>query len=185
MVVSVWLLLATVMGLSIYASYHVLSSARDENSRLRVELATQQQRLAELQQQAKAHQADPKLQQQLAEQELRIKNERDVLRVLNSKTPNNGAGYAQLMRDLASYHNQSIWLSEVVYTAKTVTLQGTATRPDAITQWLANLNQSAYFSGMEFKNLNISSGPNERTSNFSVSSVAAVQDTEITTDEEE
>ena len=82
--------------------------------------------------------------------------------------------YSRIMIDLARYHESSIWLTELIFAGKKITLKGHTFQSSQLPIWLNNLKQSPYFTGKEFSVLEFNEkedGINE----FNVSSELVVK----------
>lgn len=171
-VASVWLLLVVFVGLLFWVGKSRLDASQDQLWSLQTQLTEQRELTEQLKQKSLQHVEDPQLRRAIAQQSLTIKHQRTILKALQQHKGTKNSGYAQLMADLANFHSSSIWLTGVTYRADTIVLSGATMQPEKITQWLARLSRSTYFSGTEFSNLNIVSDDGESFSRFTVATSA-------------
>jgi len=108
----------------------------------------------------------------LIEQEIAHKQQIfSYLKVVNELS---GTDYSRIMIDLARHHEPSIWLTELIFAGKKITLKGQTSESSQLPIWLSNLKQSPYFAGKEFSVLEFNKkedGINE----FNVSSELVVK----------
>ncbi len=103
-----------------------------------------------LNEQLQKHRDVAELELQLSKQQQRVKNRLELIDYLQSGGTNQVANYSDFMSDLARYHNEHLWLTDISVAAQHLQLQGQTLQPSVIASWLNGLKQSRYFSGKEF-----------------------------------
>ncbi|MEO2267804.1 PilN domain-containing protein [Pseudoalteromonas sp. YIC-656] len=103
-----------------------------------------------LNEQLQKHRDVAALEEQLRKQQQRVKNRVELIEYLNTGGTNQVANYSEFMTDLARYHNEHLWLTDISVASQHLQLQGQTLQPSVIATWLNGLKQSRYFSGKEF-----------------------------------
>lgn len=82
------------------------------------------------------------------QRELNIKT--TILTELATRETQKSNGFSALMTDLASHHQPSLWLTNILLDERNLYLEGTATDSEALPRWVNKLSQADYFNGKEF-----------------------------------
>ena len=69
---------------------------------------------------------------------------------ISSRSEADAVYFANVMTDLARFHDNRIWLTEFKINPDNVTLAGMAENASVLPHWLDNLKQSDFFSGQSF-----------------------------------
>ena len=86
-----------------------------------------------------------------------ILHKQQVFDYLENTSMHTKTDYADVMRDLAAYHEPQIWLDQIKFEGQKVILKGRTQQAKFLPIWLANLKQSSFFKGKEFSVLELSS----------------------------
>ena len=86
-----------------------------------------------------------------------ILHKQQVFDYLENTSMHTKTDYADVMRDLAAYHEPQIWLDQIKFEGQKVMLKGRTQQAKFLPIWLANLKQSSFFKGKEFSVLELSS----------------------------
>ncbi|KTF16469.1 mannose-sensitive agglutinin biogenesis protein MshI [Pseudoalteromonas sp. H103] len=97
-----------------------------------------------------------------------ILHKKQIFSYLEQSSDQSTADYAQVMEDLAKYHEPNIWLTHIKFAGQKVTFEGQATQSKFLPIWFNNLKQSPFFVGKEFSVLELST--QDGVSVFSVAS---------------
>ena len=97
-----------------------------------------------------------------------ILHKKQIFSYLEQSSDQSTADYAQVMEDLAKYHEPNIWLTHIKFAGQKVTFEGQATQSKFLPIWFNNLKQSPFFIGKEFSVLELST--QDGVSVFSVAS---------------
>ncbi len=97
-----------------------------------------------------------------------ILHKQQIFDYLDQSSVQSTADYAQVMEDLAKYHEPNIWLTHINFSGRKVTFEGQATQSKFLPIWLNNLKQSSFFIGKEFSVLELST--QDGVSVFSIAS---------------
>lgn len=79
-----------------------------------------------------------------------IEQKQHLLDLMLDKNQKAQFDYASVMRDLARYSNEQVWLSEFYFSGYDITLSGFANHGSALPVWLSDLEQSTYFNNKAF-----------------------------------
>ncbi|MGB1290655.1 MAG: PilN domain-containing protein [Pseudoalteromonas sp.] len=123
------------------------------------QLSVVKQRLAD--KQNKSHLID-----ELKVLQQEILHKQQVFDYLENTSMHTKTDYADVMRDLAAYHEPQIWLSQIKFDGQKIILKGRAQQAKSLPIWLTNLRQSSFFNGKEFSVVELSSS--EGVSEFNV-----------------
>lgn len=82
--------------------------------------------------------------------EQEIAHKQQVFSYLTKASELTSTDYAQVMKDLAQFHQPSVWLTEFSLQGAKVTIKGQTLHSDQLPIWLSSLKQSRYFSGKAF-----------------------------------
>ncbi len=85
-----------------------------------------------------------------------VLHKRQIFTYLELSTDQSTTDYAQVMQDLAKYHEPNIWLTHIKFAGKSVTLQGQVSQSKFLPIWFSNLKQSSFFIDKEFSVLELS-----------------------------
>ena len=85
-----------------------------------------------------------------------VLHKQQIFTYLELSTDQSTTDYAQVMQDLAKYHEPNIWLTHIKFAGKSVTLQGQTSQSKFLPIWFSNLKQSSFFIDKEFSVLELS-----------------------------
>lgn len=85
-----------------------------------------------------------------------VLHKQQIFTYLELSTDQSATDYAQVMQDLAKYHEPNIWLIHIKFAGKSVTLQGQVSQSKFLPIWFSNLKQSSFFIDKEFSVLELS-----------------------------
>ncbi|QCU76022.1 PilN domain-containing protein [Pseudoalteromonas sp. LC2018020214] len=85
-----------------------------------------------------------------------VLHKQQIFTYLELSTDQSATDYAQVMQDLAKYHEPNIWLTHIKFAGKSVTLQGQVSQSKFLPIWFSNLKQSSFFIDKEFSVLELS-----------------------------
>ena len=114
-------------------------------------VAEQQNTLSELQAALAQKQDKSVLAQQLAQIQAEINHKQLVMDFIS--THDQTILYAQVMEDLARFHDPKIWLTGFKFNAKNILLEGQTDAPSQVPHWLDGLKASYYFSGKQLSEI--------------------------------
>ncbi|MGB2707696.1 PilN domain-containing protein [Pseudoalteromonas nigrifaciens] len=84
-----------------------------------------------------------------------IQHKQQVFSYLAQTSAQSKTDYAEVMRDLAQYHESNIWLTEIQFIGQKVTLHGQTLQSKYLPIWFSNLKQSTFFADKEFSVLEL------------------------------
>ena len=123
------------------------------------QLSVVKQRLAD--KQNKSHLID-----ELKVLQQEILHKQQVFDYLENTSMHTKTDYADVMHDLAAYHEPQIWLDQIKFDGQKIILKGRAQQAKFLPIWLTNLKQSSFFNGKELSVVELSSS--EGVSEFNV-----------------
>ncbi|WP_231616499.1 PilN domain-containing protein [Pseudoalteromonas sp. SWN29] len=85
-----------------------------------------------------------------------VLHKQQIFSYLEQSSDQSATDYAQVMQDLAKYHEPSIWLTHIKFVGQSVTLQGQTSQSKFLPMWFNNLKQSSFFIDKEFSVLELS-----------------------------
>jgi len=85
-----------------------------------------------------------------------ILHKQQIFSYLEQSSDQSATDYAQVMHDLAKYHEPNIWLTHIKFVGQSVTLQGQTSQSKFLPIWFDNLKQSPFFIDKEFSVLELS-----------------------------
>lgn len=140
------ILILVVIGFSIY------EGSQDKTlDSLRAKIASKQDVVSTLTAQLAAKRDTAPLEQRLADIEEELSNKQALVRYLNQgELSFDATRYGQLMDDLATYHNDELWLTHITVTNNDISLSGETLTPSAIPNWLKSLQRASFFKGKTF-----------------------------------
>lgn len=148
-------------------SKQLLSQSQAYLKQTQQQLSVIKQRLAE--KQNKTHLVD---ELQTLQQE--ILHKQQVFDYLANTSTQTNTDYADIMHDLAAFHEPNIWLNQIKFDGQKVTFKGHTQQSKFLPIWLSNLKQSSFFRGKEFSVLEIST--TEGVSEFSVATELSISE---------
>ncbi|MGL5498964.1 MAG: PilN domain-containing protein, partial [Aeromonas sobria] len=117
------------------------------------------------------HQADPRLQQQLTNQQDELTAKQGLMRQLGSLTLQKSHGYASLMADLSRIRNSNLSLQRIEINEGRINLSGFAGRSQDVPAWVNRFKQTPSLVGKEFGELTLSRDKEGRLT-FQLSGIA-------------
>lgn len=148
------LLMMGVALMGIVLAYWLLTTALDASQQQVSDSLAKvqtQRALVETLSQAKQNQKqDPALLTKIALEQQSLSMKQSILLKLDKRETLRQNGFSGLMQDLANYHQQGLWLTQVTLDERHIALQGTANQSTALPQWIEKLSQAPYFVGREF-----------------------------------
>jgi len=140
------ILILVVIGFSIY------EGSQDKTLvSLRTKISSKQDVVSTLTAQLAAKRDTAPLEQRLADIEEELSNKQALVRYLNQgELSFDATRYGQLMDDLATYHNDELWLTHITVTNNDISLSGETLAPSAIPNWLKSLQRASFFKGKTF-----------------------------------
>ncbi|ATL94056.1 MSHA biogenesis protein MshI [Aeromonas sp. CU5] len=117
------------------------------------------------------HQADPRLQQQLTNQQDELTAKQGLMRQLGSLTLQKSQGYASLMADLSRIRNSNLSLQRIEINEGRINLSGFAGRSQDVPAWVNRFKQTPSLVGKEFGELTLSRDKEGRLT-FQLSGIA-------------
>lgn len=85
-----------------------------------------------------------------------VLHKQQIFSYLEESSDQSATDYAQVMHDLAKYHEPNIWLTHIKFVGQSVTLQGQTSQSKFLPIWFDNLKQSPFFIDKEFSVLELS-----------------------------
>jgi len=85
-----------------------------------------------------------------------VLHKQQIFSYLEQSSDQSATDYAQVMQDLAKYHEPSIWLTHIKFVGQSVTLQGQTSQSKSLPIWFDNLKLSSFFINKEFSVLELS-----------------------------
>lgn len=85
-----------------------------------------------------------------------VLHKQQIFSYLEQSSDQSATDYAQVMHDLAKYHEPNIWLTHIKFVGQSVTLQGQTSQSKFLPMWFNNLKQSLFFIDKEFSVLELS-----------------------------
>ncbi|WP_231614073.1 PilN domain-containing protein [Pseudoalteromonas sp. NZS71_1] len=85
-----------------------------------------------------------------------VLHKQQIFSYLEQSSDQSATDYAQVMHDLAKYHEPNIWLTHIKFIGQSVTLQGQTSQSKFLPIWFDNLKQSPFFIDKEFSVLELS-----------------------------
>ncbi|MBH0078101.1 mannose-sensitive agglutinin biogenesis protein MshI [Pseudoalteromonas arctica] len=85
-----------------------------------------------------------------------VLHKQQIFSYLEQSSDQSATDYAQVMHDLAKYHEPKIWLTHIKFVGQSVTLQGQTSQSKFLPIWFDNLKQSPFFIDKEFSVLELS-----------------------------
>ena len=85
-----------------------------------------------------------------------VLHKQQIFSYLEQSSDQSATDYAQVMHDLAKYHEPNIWLTHIKFVGQSVTLQGQTSQSKFLPIWFDNLKQSPFFIDREFSVLELS-----------------------------
>ncbi|WP_231615109.1 PilN domain-containing protein [Pseudoalteromonas sp. SWN166] len=85
-----------------------------------------------------------------------VLHKQQIFSYLEQSSNQSATDYAQVMQDLAKYHEPNIWLTHIKFVGQSVTLQGQVSQSKFLPMWFNNLKQSPFFIDKEFSVLELS-----------------------------
>ncbi len=85
-----------------------------------------------------------------------VLHKQQIFSYLEQSSEQSATDYAQVMHDLAKYHEPNIWLTHIKFVGQSVTLQGQTSQSKFLPIWFDNLKQSPFFIDKEFSVLELS-----------------------------
>ena len=110
----------------------------------------QQTSLGQLQVQLEQKQNKSKFAQDLKIIESEIAHKRLMFDFISARSKADAVYFANVMTDLARFHDNRIWLTEFKISHGNIKLAGVAQNASALPHWLDGLKQSDFFSGQSF-----------------------------------
>ncbi|HEH9425182.1 TPA: MSHA biogenesis protein MshI [Aeromonas sobria] len=117
------------------------------------------------------HQADPRLQQQLTNQQDELTAKQGLMRQLGSLSLQKSQGYASLMADLSRIRNSNLSLQRIEINEGRINLSGFAGRSQDVPAWVNRFKQTPSLVGKEFGELTLSRDKEGRLT-FQLSGIA-------------
>lgn len=140
------ILILVVIGFSIYEG-----SQDKALGSLRAKIASKQDVVSTLTAQLAAKRDTAPLEQRLADIEEELSNKQALVSYLNQgELSFDATRYGQLMDDLATYHNDELWLTHIAVTNDDIRLSGQTLAPSSIPNWLKSLQRASFFKGKTF-----------------------------------
>ncbi|MEW6997605.1 hypothetical protein AADZ86_07865 [Colwelliaceae bacterium BS250] len=99
---------------------------------------------------------DPKLVNKLATLKFALQNKQVLHRQLTDHTLVQVSGFADVMTELADFHNREISLRKIIISNGQINLYGLSRNADSVPNWLSGLSQSRYMAGRSFTQFNLS-----------------------------
>ena len=85
-----------------------------------------------------------------------VLHKQQIFSYLEQSSDQSATDYAQVMQDLAKYHEPNIWLTHIKFVGQSVTFQGQTSQSKFLPMWFNNLKQSLFFIDKEFSVLELS-----------------------------
>ena len=83
------------------------------------------------------------LQKELASQEALLSRVQDLGQMKQS-------AFSELFNALANADSEHVWISSFIVNERDLTIRGSLAQPSALTRWIGDLSNTAYFKGQEF-----------------------------------
>ncbi|NTS75856.1 PilN domain-containing protein [Catenovulum sp. SM1970] len=175
-VLSAWgVSLALIIVLSSFASSS-LDEAKRANDIVLAEFEDTSETTEALKAKAQEHVESPSLLQAVVDLKKEKSVKKRLLQVLDSKEQKDSLGYADLMFDLAEFNNPDIWLTQISYGQKEVSIQGAVKDAASLPVWLGQLKNSSYFQGKELTELRMSNSDDELYNLFELATGGQAED---------
>ncbi|MEI8654177.1 PilN domain-containing protein [Pseudoalteromonas sp. Hal273] len=85
-----------------------------------------------------------------------VLHKQQIFSYLEQSSDQSATDYAQVMQDLAKYHEPNIWLTHIKFVGQSVTFEGQVSQSKFLPMWFNNLKQSPFFIDKEFSVLELS-----------------------------
>ena len=85
-----------------------------------------------------------------------VLHKQQIFSYLEQSSDQSATDYAQVMHDLAKYHEPNIWLTHIKFVGQSVTVQGQTSQSKFLPILFDNLKQSPFFIDKEFSVLELS-----------------------------
>jgi MSHA biogenesis protein MshI len=118
-------------------------------------LTDKQSQVSQLQTQHKSRKASVQLTEKLDQLTQELQGKRVLSQHLKGQSVPNEQRYSAVMLDMARYHDEQLWISEMRFDEVGVSLRGYALNALAVPQWMNKLQKSPFFVGKEFAVLNL------------------------------
>jgi Tfp pilus assembly protein PilN len=150
---------------------NILTSLLGELRDSSAELVDRKMAVSQLQVKVKRHQPSALLREKLEQLTQELNGKRVLSEYLKGHEVPDGEKYSAVMEDVASFHDNQLWISEMRFDQLGISLKGYALNALAIPQWLDRLQQSPYFVGKEFTVLNLEDQDNKAIA-FEINSIS-------------
>jgi len=154
---------AFLVMLTVTIVLNVLASNQDAKLKARAaESAALNNELAQLKTQLEQKRDITALEAQLSDLQVKIKNREALFEFVDSgELSHDATQFVEIMRDLANYHHNDLWLTHIEIDTSKVRLTGETITPAAIPVWLEQLEQSPFFKGKAFSHVKFEQVPDE------------------------
>ncbi|MGL4249507.1 MAG: PilN domain-containing protein [Aeromonas sp.] len=102
------------------------------------------------------HQADPRLQQQLINEQGKLSDKQQLMRQLETLTLQKSQDYASVMADLSRIRSSNLSLQRIEINEQRINLSGFAERSQDVPAWVNRFKQTPSLVGKEFGELTLS-----------------------------
>lgn len=102
------------------------------------------------------HQADPRLQQQLINEQGKLSDKQQLMRQLETLTLQKSQDYASVMADLSRIRSSNLSLQRIEINEQRINLSGFAERSQDVPAWVNRFKQTPSLAGKEFGELTLS-----------------------------
>lgn len=162
-VVRIWVAFLSLL-IIFYAVLSYQNSILDDNynelRKKKVQLSNQLEQYAEV---IETRVENPRKVNQLAKMKFVFQNKQILHRQLTDRTQVRVSGFADVMTELATYHNSEISLSQVIISDDKVSMYGAARNADSVPNWLTGFEKSNFMAGKSFSHFALSVNDNGDT----------------------
>ena len=171
MMVISWLSTTIVLAAIGFGLHHSAAGLADELASSRAALTNKQSEVSELQTLHQNRKASVQLTEKLDQLTQELKGKRILSQHLKGRRVPDEQRYSAVMLDIARFHDDTLWISEMRFDELGVSLRGYALEALAVPQWMGRLQQSPFFVGKEFAVLNLED-KDEQVIAFEINSVS-------------
>ena len=146
---------AFVVMLALTVVFNVLASSKESALKARAnDVSVLNNELKQLQAQLEEKRNITALEAQLADVQKKIQNREALFEFVESgELSNDATQFVEVMRDLATYHHNDLWLTQIEIDPSKVRLTGQTVTPAAVPIWFEKLEQSPFFKGKSFSHV--------------------------------
>ncbi|WNC72893.1 hypothetical protein RGQ13_02645 [Thalassotalea psychrophila] len=171
-VVRVWavfLLICILITAYFNVNYSTLNQQHSALKKKNVQLSNQLEQYEDI---LSSRVVDPRKVNRLSRLKFIFQNKQVLHRQLTDQTQIRLSGFADIMTEIAEYHNREVSLKSVNIIEDSISMHGLARNADSVPLWLSGFKDSVFMAGKRFSEFNLNVNEDGDTS-FAVSSTLA------------